>query len=218
MPSQIRHRNRPGHHQLRPGLCGTARGRRPVRSGQRAVARYPATRESGRSARRGAAAFVPLSARRHGFSGGIARTPVGCQSAIDRWPPGAKARRGKRRPPGLIGEILALALRRGPHFAAAAVSRARRRGEDLAGGGEPPLSGASARRLERQNARCALRRAAGAGHGARLVRRRGARVDPRSRAAGRLSRTSRCSKSRRRPSTRGSSAMRIGASASTSAI
>ena len=44
---------------------------------------------------------------------------------------------GECRAPGLVGQVVAVARRRGSHRAAAAVPRARRRAEDLAGGGQP---------------------------------------------------------------------------------
>ena len=152
---------------------------------------------------------------RRTFPQGSTRAAVGRGPRLCGGPAGAEARRGKRRPPGLVAPRAGFRIRAWTApVAAAAVPRAGGRGEDLAGGGEPPVSGASARGMGCEDAGRAVHGAAGAGDGAGVVRRGGARADAGGRRSRRGTRTSRCWKSRRRRSTPGSSGTPTGASAS----
>ena len=90
------------------------------------------------------------------FPAGTLALPWDAERGIRGGTTGAEAWRGKCGAAGVVGEIVALAFGRGSHLAAAAVPRARRRGEDLAGGGQPPVLGTSARVVGFH--RCPMRR------------------------------------------------------------
>ena len=112
------------------------------------------------------------------FPAGSLALPWDAERGLRGRTAGAEARRGERRAAGVLGQILALALRRGPHRAAAAVPRARGRAR------RSRRWRPAARYLEHlrdawdpQDAGRALRRAAGAGDRAGFVRRGGARAD-----------------------------------------
>ena len=213
---QIRHRNRPGHHQLRAGLCGDA-GRMPTRSPRRTCSCCPIPQLVNPGEVRDEdllPSFLYLPGATD-FPAGTLALPWDADAPLRGRPAGAEARRGKCRPPGLFREIVALAFRRVDRTSPLLPFRAPEGVEqDLARGGQPPLPGAPARGLGRQDARRAVHATAGAGHRAGILRRRGARIDARSRRSRPATRTSPCSKSRRPPSTPGSSATPTGASAS----
>ena len=100
----------------------------PVRSGQRAAAAHSATGEPRRSARRSPAAVVPLPARRDRFS---RRARSRCRGTPSRgYVVGRLAqKRGVENAGRLVSSAksLAVARRRGPHRAPAALPRAGRR-------------------------------------------------------------------------------------------
>ena len=85
-----------------------------------AAVRHPAARESGRSARRNAAALVPLPPGPDGLSAARWRCPGTRSPLVRRRAARAETRRRERRPAGRLGQIVAVALRAstGPRHAA----------------------------------------------------------------------------------------------------
>ena len=216
--SPIRYRNRPRNHQLRAGLRRDPR-RMPTRSRRANVQllAVPQLVNPGEVRERPCCPRSSMFPARR-FSGGRQALPWDEKPQLRGRPPGAEARRRERRPSGLLGQVVALALRRGSHSrrcclsARPKASRSSRRWRPSA-----QLPGAPARCLEREDAGCAVCRTAGAGHGAGILRRGGARTHARRPPSRPATRTSRCSKSRRPRSTPGSNGTPTGASASGSA-
>src|ERR1035437_5226862 len=182
--TELRHRHRSRHHHVGRRLRGNSPRRRPVRASQRRASADSATHQPGRGARRRPAALVPLSPGPERLPGRQPRAPLGRNARLRGGPPGPKARRGERGPPGVLGQELAVALGSRLHRAAAPLPRPGRRGENLARGGQPPLPGPPAAGVGRQDARRAVPGAAGAGHRPRILRRGGARTDTGRRQTG----------------------------------
>ena len=182
----IRYWNRSRHHQLGAGIRGDPGGRRSLRPGERPSHGDSAAYQSRRSARGGSAAVVSLPSRQLRLSGWISGAALGHEPRFRGGAVGAEARRRECRPAGVIGQELAIAFRCGPHRAAGAVSRSGRRREDFARRGQPALPGAPAPGLGLGASGGSIRRAAGIGDGAGILRCGGARADARSRPTGRL--------------------------------
>ena len=212
--TQIRHRHRSRHHQLRGCVRRDPPDADPFAPANVQLLAIPQLTNPGEVRDEDLLPSFLYLPGASDFPAGSIALPWDDAPQLRRRTPGAKARRRKRRPPGLLRQELALALRRRPHVLPAALSRARRRRKDLARGGQPPLPGAYAPGVGRQDAGRALPGAAGAGHRSRVLRRRGARTDAGGRPSRPAIRTSPCSKNRRPPSTPGSNATPIGASAS----
>ena len=212
----IRHRNRSRHHQLRARLRGDPRRRRPVRARERAAAGRPATRESGRSARRRPAALVPLPARRRPIFR-PARIALPWDEERDYVVGRLAQKRGVENAGRLVSSAKIWLSHSGVDrtVATAALPRAGRR-RARSRPWKPAAATwsicAQAWDAKMPDAPFTEQQVLVTVPG--IVRRRGARADPGSRASRPAIRTSRCSKSRRPPSTPGSSGIRTGASAS----
>ena len=174
----IRHRDRPRHHQLRARLRRNSGGA-PTRSRRRTCSCSPIPQlvnpgEVREEALLPSFLYLPGAAD---FPAGTLALPWDAERG---YVVGQLAqKRGAENAGRLVSSAKSWLSHSGVDrtSAAAAVPRARRRGENLAGGGQPPLPGAPARGVGRKHAGGAVRRAAGAGHRAGLVRRGGARAD-----------------------------------------
>ena len=187
----------------------------PGRSARRPDCCRPAAGESVRSARRDAAALLPLRPRREGFPGRL-----DCPALESPNRDIVIGRLAQKRGTENAGRLVSSAKSWLSH---AGVDRPAAMLPWKAPEGVKKLSpvDASAQYLRHlreawncEDAGRAVRRSGGSGHRSGFLRRGRARAHAESRRAGRLSRTSRCSKSRRPHSTPGSSGIPTGANAS----
>ena len=176
---QVRHRHRPRHHQLRRSPTRKSRADAdPFAPAERAAAADSATREPGRSARRRLCCPRSSTCRARRISRPAASRCPGTRSrdyVVGR----LAQKRGVENAGRLVSSAKSWLSHSGVDRTAPLLPFRAPEGvdEDLARGGQPPLPGAPARGVGHEDARRAVRRAAGAGHRARIVRRRGARTD-----------------------------------------